>query len=37
MSDIPKTCKAAVLVEYGRPLEIQRGGDPRDSSPGPSW
>ncbi len=23
MSDIPKTCKAAVLVEYGRPLEIQ--------------
>ena len=23
MVDIPKTCKAAVLVEYGRPLEIQ--------------
>jgi D-arabinose 1-dehydrogenase-like Zn-dependent alcohol dehydrogenase len=23
MSDIPKTCKAAVLVEYGKPLEIQ--------------
>ena len=23
MTDIPKTCKAAVLVEYGRPLEIQ--------------
>ena len=23
MSDIPKTCKAAVLVEYGRPLEIR--------------
>jgi L-iditol 2-dehydrogenase len=23
MSAIPKTCKAAVLVEYGRPLEIQ--------------
>ncbi len=23
MADIPKTCKAAVLVEYGKPLEIQ--------------
>ena len=23
MSPIPETCKAAVLVEYGRPLEIQ--------------
>ena len=31
MSDIPKTCKAAVLVEYGQPLEIRRWTSPRSS------
>lgn len=23
MADIPKTCKVAVLIEYGNPLEIR--------------